>query len=1322
MGEQEKASAQNQNIRQDPGQVRVAFEKLTPTSADLSPYREAFDFVFSQEEIRNVAITGSYGAGKSSLLESVKQFYGAKLQPTPTKGRLQNAMPETPQQSEDNNGHRFLTISLTHFDTNMSQNHNRADEDSTQSDQKDPSATLEGRIINQIIHRIDPDALPKTRFRKTSRPSIIRLLTVSAYIVFSVLYFMSLGNALLPDPFFHSVDTRSVFTVIWFIASTVMLLLAFQRDLFRKLIKRVGLGGNEVEFLGAESDSRFDKYMDDIVYLLHECKCDVIVFEDIDRFDDAEVFVRLREINELANALLDHERQKPLRRMRQHLKLCLGCDCARDTDPLRFFYLVRDDLFTSKDRTKFFDFLIPVIPYVDYSNSYSLLCESFPEGTPRPSSQCLKDVALFVEDARLLHNIVNEYAIYADKLNLASGRTTKESYSQLFSLVAYKNLFPIDFCKLQFDEGYLHSLIEKRRELQNEVEIQLHETLESLRKVAATRRFEIKDEEILRATKEYNILRKAAEQKGVLSDLDNAETIAELESWSIKLGLHDELIQKLKQLEMSGELEATVESRWLTDSSVSHSAIARHVEHMKVAARGELKGLLSLCQSGDVNYDLNAFFQPAGGKLTKDLVSNEERGISLVRTLLAAGYIDSSFRNYISLFREGGLTSQDHEYLMIVSAGEEAESDRVVIDPVTLIEEMDDSLFSRRGSRVFSLIGYLFKDEQRERANSKKQRVFLESLGGEKDARFIAQFISSGEYQSGIFTTGIGEDILPELVFSHKDAIEDKSLLRVFAVRFYLACGALPSPGTARQWEIVNNFISTDPEFMALDHEWFGPEDADALMSAMLTINIIGANSPVFSVIDFEQANTRVLSFVYENGLYEPSPTILRGMLETQLAVSGGSTIVELLQAIYEKRDSPLGAKAREEIDTVITYLLKDEGWMVVAGNETEWVLGSPNLSIKLAHSFIQRIERNSAQQLSSYPKILWIPLLSQEAVVPTLDNSLRVFAEVKEIGSGLGDFISSAINGITESGEQDCSAEKVDIESILDIGQQSAFFNALVDTQFVNKDAFAKLLQFFDYHYDEIDPESADPEKLELIALQGWLKFSPEAYKSIYDYNHALGAAFALESIEIYCQLAGEGHIALNLDVVNSILSDSRANYDQCSFLIETMPDSLQLSLDYSDTANSILLEETLTNDEVSLLPDLWNVSSNQFRAQIVRKYQELANESRSLGPNVPFAPLLNILKNKEIGLEYRKLLFAANISHLTFDEVCDGLNALGLFHFRNVVKGEVTKKKTKTPFPQANIQIAIQLCKNGLCSSWWADGNNKQHIWLQNKRKHGG
>ena len=53
------------------------FERLTPTdSVDLDVYEEAIDYVFDNSDVRNVAISGAYSAGKSSVLASYKKKHG----------------------------------------------------------------------------------------------------------------------------------------------------------------------------------------------------------------------------------------------------------------------------------------------------------------------------------------------------------------------------------------------------------------------------------------------------------------------------------------------------------------------------------------------------------------------------------------------------------------------------------------------------------------------------------------------------------------------------------------------------------------------------------------------------------------------------------------------------------------------------------------------------------------------------------------------------------------------------------------------------------------------------------------------------------------------------------------------------------------------------------------------------------------------------------------------------------------------------------------------------------------------------------------------
>ena len=66
------------------------FESLLPQkNVDLSSYKDALDHAMDSDEIRNIALSGSYGSGKSSVIRSYEGV---------------------------NKDRRFLHISLAHFE------------------------------------------------------------------------------------------------------------------------------------------------------------------------------------------------------------------------------------------------------------------------------------------------------------------------------------------------------------------------------------------------------------------------------------------------------------------------------------------------------------------------------------------------------------------------------------------------------------------------------------------------------------------------------------------------------------------------------------------------------------------------------------------------------------------------------------------------------------------------------------------------------------------------------------------------------------------------------------------------------------------------------------------------------------------------------------------------------------------------------------------------------------------------------------------------------------------------------------------------------
>ena len=141
------------------------FEKLTPVNdIDISVYEEAIDYIFDNADITNVAISGSYSAGKSSVIDTYK---------------------------EKHKEYKFMHISLAHFET------------PNKDDGEIKESVLEGEILNQLIHQIPSEKIPQTNFRvkkDTGKSRIFLMALVLCLLIGSVgvLYFAMTLLGMIP--------------------------------------------------------------------------------------------------------------------------------------------------------------------------------------------------------------------------------------------------------------------------------------------------------------------------------------------------------------------------------------------------------------------------------------------------------------------------------------------------------------------------------------------------------------------------------------------------------------------------------------------------------------------------------------------------------------------------------------------------------------------------------------------------------------------------------------------------------------------------------------------------------------------------------------------------------------------------------------------------------------------------------------------------------------------------------------------------------------------------------------------------------------------
>lgn len=411
------------------------FRSLAPVTSEIkfNRYRNMFKTAFSKKYIANIAVTGPYASGKSSIIQACKEQYG-----------------------DD----KFITLSLTNF------NNNETDLQSNIIIRENKEEDLEAQLINQLIHKIDSKKIEESRFLishkidsdlknikdKICKNKKIIFLLVSSITILLLSGDMFANTTNLIEKYFSKYINIifSIFEAVKLIAIFIIagIVIKFFPSMLYQIIslikknkfRRINLYGNEIELFTSDDTSIFDKHTDEILYLFENAGVNYFIFEDIDRYEDVTVFKKLREINILLNDKRKRE-NKPL---------------------IKFIYLICDNMFTAEERTKFFDFIIPVVPFIHKGNSYDYMIKQlFPEEAKNEKNKkFLIKISLFIDNARILKNIANEYYIYNKFIHLKD-REPHTKFIKLLSLIIYKNLFPKDFNLLYFNKGYLAELFNK---------------------------------------------------------------------------------------------------------------------------------------------------------------------------------------------------------------------------------------------------------------------------------------------------------------------------------------------------------------------------------------------------------------------------------------------------------------------------------------------------------------------------------------------------------------------------------------------------------------------------------------------------------------------------------------------------------------------------------------------------------------------------------------------------------------------------------------------------------------------------------------------
>lgn len=241
----------NENTKQNEQNTKtenIKFYSLAPVeSENYDKYKDAFIFALNSDDeskkITNIAVTGPYASGKSSVIENVKNKFGTD---------------------------KFITLSLTNFNSGSNEEENKKIEEG-----------LEAQLINQLIHKIDSKKIEDSRFLSnkkidTSKLSykvgtFIHALIIS--IIFICLIIVNISDEAINKIFFSKIDDIKIISmnILFIVGSIYSLYFGYKIiNLFKKkkILRKINIYGNEIELFTNEDNSIFDKYTDEILYYL----------------------------------------------------------------------------------------------------------------------------------------------------------------------------------------------------------------------------------------------------------------------------------------------------------------------------------------------------------------------------------------------------------------------------------------------------------------------------------------------------------------------------------------------------------------------------------------------------------------------------------------------------------------------------------------------------------------------------------------------------------------------------------------------------------------------------------------------------------------------------------------------------------------------------------------------------------------------------------------------------------------------------------------------------------------------------------------------
>lgn len=942
--------------------LRPLYPESHPTEHKV--YLDALELAFKDAQVRNIALTGSYGSGKSSVL---KDFLNGKQ----SRAILISFSTLGAQIPDYETGQ----ISTAHAD------HGQAE----------TSNLIQKEIVKQILYRERYDDVPASRYPHIYNVAFGRIFLTSLAI--------SVGSFLVLWGF--RLVSVTTFTPIQggVMAALLYLIIVWATDEVLPLLNRIGvekINGGPVSLTLSGSTNYFDQYLDEIMYFFEATKCDIVIIEDLDRFNNPYIFETLRQLNNLLN------------------------NSKQINQTVRFVYAVKDSIFgvgsdspsneNDWNRTKFFDLIIPMVPFVTYKNSRDVMAGMFVEsfGVTR---EAVGIVSRYITDMRFINNVNNEFQIFRKVIFEASNIKGLDK-SNLFAVVVYKNKYLEDFELLKTGNSMLDSVYFAARSFINDRVAKLNRQIT----IANKRIDEVDSAETLGA--EYGTKLIAA----IHEIVDNHNSYLENVQFKGKsYAKSDELRSKMLWSDIADAspteaLNITFKSRTQQYGQIFSDTMS--IQKVRDLVNDDLdfnkwddeaiKSLRGQIKDGESQVGA------VRGKSIKALAFESKEfsekikeitGAGLLYDLIIAGLIDEHYALYTSVYREESVSANGMTFIIrSIRDGHQDFLYKFVDDDEIkhILAELDDIDYEDRKIYNVDILSYLL------RKGDRHLNVVAGNLlaGTVNDNEFLTAYIRNSDHADLLFEklTRVWPDVFQFIVTN--DGLEKSIKLHLFQVATENSSEKMKYRGS----DAIKNFISDNasaiPSMKELANNDCTPKIQNLLELFDVRLEVI---DPI--------KNPSLLSYIVERNLYQLNVANMTKI------VGGADLALDVIKSV----SSRLFERTCSELDGYVQIIGNSDGTShsINAGASFVEILNViSNQAKEPVNSVIAEASPECViDDLSSVPTVLWSALFSKLRIKNTIHNCLTYFAEAKNtVDDAMLSYLDSVDSLENDSTEEDAA------------------------------------------------------------------------------------------------------------------------------------------------------------------------------------------------------------------------------------------------------------------------------------------------------------